>query len=72
MELVDGEAEILAAGGWRNHPAGTHPYAVNAAATTNLPPGEFSLTIEPGGFRLEWKPAVKDHGGRVVREVTLK
>ena len=72
IELVDGEMEVLAAGGWRNFAVGTHEYSVRANAATNLPPGHFLLTIETGKLRLEWKPSVKHHGGNVVREVRLK
>jgi len=71
MEIVDGEMEALVAGDWRDQPTGTHPYAINALAATNLPPGQFLLTINGQKLRLEWKPAPKDHGGAVVREVVL-
>src|SRR5437899_920578 len=66
MELVDGEMEILAAGEWRAFAPGKHVYPVRSAATTNLPPGEFLLTVEPGKVRLEWQPGIKRHGGAVV------
>jgi len=72
IEIVDGEMEVLAAGEWRAFPPGKHPYAVNAQARTNLPPGQFALTIETNKVRLEWQPAVSGHGGPVVREVTLR
>ena len=72
MEIVDGEMEVLVAGEWRAFPVGTHPYAVNAQARTNLPDGQFTLTVESNKVRLEWQPAVKGHGGPVVREVTLR
>jgi hypothetical protein len=72
MELVDGEMEILAAGEWRAFAPGKHPYSVRAAAATNLPPGEYLLTVDPGKLRLEWQPGVKRHGGAVVRELILK
>lgn len=72
MEIVDGEMEVLVAGEWRAFPSGAHPYAVNAQARTNMPPGQFTLTIETNKVRLEWQPAVKGHGGPVVREVTLR
>ncbi len=72
MELVDGEAEVLAAGAWRDFPAGKHAYQIRAAAVTNLPPGRFHLDVEPGRFRLEWQPQEKHHGGSVVREVRVK
>ena len=72
MEIVDGEMEVLMAGEWRGFEPGTHPYDVNAQARTNLPPGQFTLTIQSKTVRLEWQPAVKGHGGPVVREVTLR
>ena len=72
MELVDGEMEILGAGEWHAFAPGTQRYSVRSAAVTNLPPGEFLLTVKPGKVRLEWQPAVKRHGGAVVREMILK
>jgi hypothetical protein len=69
MEIVDGEMEVLAAGGWRVWTNGTMDYPVHALAATNLPPGKFILTSTPEKLRLEWRPAGKDHGGNVVREV---
>lgn len=72
VEIVDGEMEALAAGGWRAFTPGAHEYPVHAGAATNLPPGQFLLTVDTGKLRLEWKPAVKDHGGSVVREVVVK
>ena len=72
MEIVDGEMEALAAGEWRAFPPGTHDYRVHAGAATNLPPGRFILTVQPGKLRLRWQPALKDHGGPVTREATLK
>jgi hypothetical protein len=68
MEIVDGELDVLAAGEWRAYGPGSHDYAVRAAASTNLPPGRFVLTIQDTRVRLEWLPAVKQHGGPVVRE----
>jgi hypothetical protein len=72
MELVDGELEVLAAGGWRAFSAGTTEYSVRAGAATNLPPGKFLLTVAPDRIRLAWKPDVKHQGGSVVREVAIK
>ncbi len=71
MEVVDGEMEVLAAGEWRAMPAGVHEHQVHAAALTNLPPGKFLLTIEAPKIRLEWQPAVPNHGPVVVREATI-
>jgi len=72
MEIVDGEMEALVAGEWRAFTPGTHEYRVHADATTNLPPGRFLLTLEAGQIRLQWQPAVKQHGGAVTREATVK
>jgi hypothetical protein len=72
LELVDGEMEILAAGAWRALPQGRQRYRVQAPAATNLPPGEFSLTLTQRTARLEWTPLERGRGGRVVREVTFR
>ncbi len=70
VEIVDGEMEALAAGGWRGFTNGAINYQVHAAAARNLPPGGFTLTVTPETLRLEWRPSVPMHGGSVVREVS--
>ena len=72
MEFVDGEMEVLLAGEWRAFKEGVQPYPPRGIALTNLPPGTFELTVTAPRLRLEWLPAVKDHGGKVVREATVK
>jgi len=72
MEIVDGELEVLAAGGWRAFKLGTNSYPVRAGAATNLPPGDFLVTITTEKISLEWKPSVKHQGGSVLREVAIK
>ncbi len=72
MELVDGEMEALAGGGWRAFANGTTNFPVHALALTNLPPGRFLLTVTPEKIRLEWRPDARQHGGPVVREVVRK
>jgi hypothetical protein len=72
MEIVDGEIEILAAGGWRDIPEGSRPYTVHANAATNLPPGRFLLTRADNHLRLEWSSAKKSGIGTITREVTVK
>jgi hypothetical protein len=72
MEIVDGELEALAGGEWHAFTPGTHDYSVHALAATNLPPGKFFLTVETNHVRLEWRPAIKQHGGPVVRETSVK
>ena len=72
MEIVDGEIEVLAAGAWRSYTNGVTPYQVHSFARTNLPPGQFWLSVSPDKIRLEWRPTARDHGGGVVRDVALK
>lgn len=72
MEIVDGEMEALVAGEWRAFTPGTHEYAVHAGAATNLPPGHFLLTVGASKVRLQWQPALKDHGGAVMREARVR
>ena len=72
MEIVDGEAEILAAGEWRVFPEGRHPYRVRAAAAANLPPGQFQLTKADKRLRLEWQSEERRGIGLVVREIIIK
>jgi hypothetical protein len=72
MEIVDGEIETLAAGEWRALAQGAAEYRVRAGAATNLPPGRFVVTLQTGKVRLEWRPDVQDHGGKVVREVNVR
>jgi hypothetical protein len=71
MELVDGEMEILRAGEWRQFPRGSQTYFIHSAAVSNLPPGQFVLTVEEHAVRLEWQPGAKDQGGNVTRETIL-
>ncbi len=71
MEIVDGEMEAMVAGEWRAFPAGAQNYTPRAAALKNLPPGRFTLTVGGDRVRLEWQPAGRDQGGRVVREVRV-
>jgi len=71
MELVDGDMEILAAGGWKSFPPGTHPYIVASDAATNLPPGRFVLTMKPPHLTLTWQPRGPGAGNPVSREYTI-
>ena len=70
MSIVNGELEILGAGGWRSLKPGTHDYPVSARAATNLPPGAFRATFTNKVVRLEWLPAGKSHSV-VQHEVRL-
>ena len=72
MEIVDGEMEAIAAGEWRAMTSGTQNYSVRAASATNLPPGEFLLTLTNTRARLEWVPKKRGVGGAVAREVILR
>ena len=72
MEIVDGEMEILQAGEWREFAEGTHPYEVHSMAATNLPEGQFTLTVQSPCLRLEWVPKQKGQGGKVIRQTRVK
>jgi hypothetical protein len=72
MEIIDGEMEILAAGGWRAYPQGRQAHQVRANAATNLPPGEFIRTISPTELQLEWHPARPAQGGIVSRRAAIR
>jgi hypothetical protein len=72
MEVVDGEMEILTAAEWRSFPSGQQTYAVRAGAATNLPPGQFQLTINSNRVRLAWQPSEAHSGGAVIREASVK
>jgi hypothetical protein len=67
-QIVDGEMEVLVAGAWRAYPIGTHPYAVRAAAVKNLQSNRFVLTRAGNRLRLEYQPAGRVAGAKVVRE----
>lgn len=68
MEIVDGEMEALTAGESRAFPNGRHVYTVHAQAATNLPAGQFELTVSNSWLRLEWRPRKPGQAKRVVRE----
>src|SRR5215467_2297639 len=53
LEMVDGEMEILAAGGWRAFSNGVFQLQIKANAATNLPPGRLQLSISSRKLRLE-------------------
>lgn len=71
IEIVDGEFEALRAGEWRAFPPGQHQYQARADASTNLPAGQFLLTVEATQLQLEWRPARLKQGGRVVRKAAI-
>jgi hypothetical protein len=72
MEIIDGEMEALVAGEWRAFAQGRQSYSVRAASSTNLPAGEFVLTLTNAKALLEWIPKARGVGGSVVREVKLR
>lgn len=72
MEIVDGELEVLAAGGWRAFTVGSHLYRPRAETVSSLPPGRFLLTLAEDRVRLEWIPEQRRRGGLVVREARLE
>jgi hypothetical protein len=71
-EIVDGEAEILAAGDWKQFPDGSQNYPVHSLAAADLPPGHFELIKSGNHLRLEWLSDQRQGIGSVVREITIK
>lgn len=71
MEIVDGELEVLAAGGWQAFTNGVSTIPLHAQAATNLPPGRLVLIRADRKLTVEWIPAIRQHGGAVTRTITL-
>ncbi|HEX7653303.1 MAG TPA: hypothetical protein VF607_07345 [Verrucomicrobiae bacterium] len=71
-ELVDGELELLVAGGAQIIPAGEQPYLMHSRILSHLPPGHFQLTRTERHLQLAWLPDEKAGVSAVVREATLK
>ncbi len=71
-EIVDGEAEVLAAGPGRDLPEGTNAYTIHAEAARNLPDGKFETVRRGSRLWLQWIPAGKSGVGQIFREVALK
>jgi hypothetical protein len=69
MELIDGEMEVLLAGEKTQFGPGEHDYQPRGRAVTNLPSGKFKLTVLSDRLRLDWAPTVRNHTGKVSREV---
>jgi hypothetical protein len=71
MSLVDGELEVLAAGEWRTLTDGMREFEIKAPAFESLPAGKMQVTRTPELVRLEWIPAGKGNGRRIVREFAI-
>lgn len=71
LQLVDGEAEVLASGALTKFADGERDYPMPLGAVTNLPPGRFVLRKSGPNGILEWKPAKTLIGGGVRRDFHL-
>jgi hypothetical protein len=71
MSIVDGEAEVLRAGNWRDYAIGSHEYDVSAKAASTLPAGKFTLSRSETHIQLLWKPSNRSYGGSVLREFSI-
>jgi hypothetical protein len=69
--VVDGEFEVLQAGGWKRYGPGRQAHVTRAEAVASLPKGGFWLTLGEGRLRLEWIPERDGAVGTVVREGRL-
>jgi hypothetical protein len=67
MQLVDGEMELLAAGGWRDYPPGTNVITLTGNAAATLTTNRALLIIETNSIRLEWRTAKRASVG-IIRE----
>lgn len=72
LELVDGEAEILAAGALVQFPEGESNYPLTVGAATNLPPGSIVLRRRGSSGELEWRTEKPLPGGKVHRAFRLR
>jgi len=72
LELVDGEAEILAAGAGRVVSDGSHPWTLRGASVTNLPPGKIFFVRAGVKGRLEWRAQDERNGRPVIREFIIQ
>lgn len=72
LELVDGEAEVLAAGAGRMVPDGSHPWTLTGDSVTNLPAGRFLFVRDGAQGRLEWRPDHSRDGRPVVRAFAIR
>jgi len=71
MEIVDGEMELLLAGGWKQYSNGVYLLKTEARSAENLPAGRLQLSVTNEFYRLEWMPTQRHQGGAVIREVRL-
>jgi hypothetical protein len=67
-EMVDGEMEILTAGGGQSLPEGKQGYTVKSPAMNALPPGHFELIKTGRHLRLSWQPDQPCGLGTITRE----
>lgn len=70
LSLVDGQMELLMAGGARTLAQGTNVITLTGAAVANLSTNRALVIREGGRIRLEWRPAGRSSAG-VIREGTL-
>ena len=66
-EILDGELEVLLAGGWKSVAPGTNELRVRAEATNSLPPGRFELVFAPPQLTVSWRATRPHTGADTVR-----
>jgi hypothetical protein len=71
MQILDGEAEIMAAGTWATVLPGVQDLTLRAEARSSLPPGRFISHRFEDRIRLEWIPEARGQGGGVTRTLLL-
>jgi hypothetical protein len=66
-EILDGELEVLLAGGWKSLSPGTNALPVRAEATNSLPAGRFEAVFEPPRLMVQWRANKPHTGGDTYR-----
>ncbi|MBL9138144.1 MAG: hypothetical protein JNK85_19910 [Verrucomicrobiales bacterium] len=66
-EILDGELEVLLAGGWKALSPGTNALSVRAEATNSLPAGRFEAILDPPQLTVQWRANQHRNGGDTYR-----
>lgn len=70
-ERLDGELEVLAAGGWRQLPAGGRKWGFDTGSGTLPPRGHFAAWVTNGVVRVSWHPGPGPRSRPFHREARL-
>ena len=71
MQHLDGELEVLSAGGWRQLPAEGRRWELAPQPGALVPRGHFEAVAADGWLRVSWQPAPGQRGRTLQRETRL-